>query len=232
MKHQKLIYWLVGIFAIIFIGGALIIPTPAIKQRVITIGNFMTGHTQTKDDRRTVANSKLGEKYQLSTKQINTLKQLKVTGIGDSIMVRTTSNLKEVIGSFNVNAKIGRQVSAAPAIITQLQADHAMAKNVLINLGTNGPTDAATIDGIIDQIGSDHEIFWVNTRVPDKAWQDSNNRLIATAAKKYPNVHLVDWLYVSQDNDNWFADDNLHPNNLGDREYVATVGPVLTKYGK
>ena len=107
-----------------------------------------------------------------------------------------------------------------------------MAKNVLINLGTNGPTDTTTIDGIIDQIGASHEIFWVNTRVPGKAWQDPNNQLIAAAAKKYTNVHLVDWLYVSQDNDNWFADDNLHPNTLGDREYVATVGPVLAKYGK
>ena len=232
MKHQKLIYGLIALFAIVFIGGALIIPTPAIKSRVITISNFITGHPKTKDDTRDVANSKLGQKYQLSTAQLTKLNQLKVTGIGDSIMVRTTGDLKQVIGSFNVNAKIGRQVAAAPAIITQLQTDQAMAKNVLINLGTNGPTDTATIDGIIDQIGASHEIFWVNTRVPGKAWQDPNNQLIAAAAKKYPNVHLVDWLYVSQDNDNWFADDNLHPNTLGDREYVATVGPVLAKYGE
>lgn len=232
MKHQKLIYGLIALFAIVFIGGALIIPTPAIKSRVITISNFITGHPKTKDDTRDVANSKLGQKYQLSTVQLTKLNQLKVTGIGDSIMVRTTGDLKQVIGTFNVNAKIGRQVAAAPAIITQLQTDQAMAKNVLINLGTNGPTDTATLDGIIDQIGTSHEIFWVNTRVPGKAWQDPNNQLIAAAAKKYTNVHLVDWLYVSQDNDNWFADDNLHPNTLGDREYVATVGPVLAKYGK
>ncbi|BDZ31911.1 esterase [Lactiplantibacillus sp. WILCCON 0030] len=232
MKHQKLIYWLIAIFAVIFIGGALIIPTPAVKQRVVTISHFITGHQQTKGATREVANSKLGQKYQLSTAELTQLKQLKVTGIGDSIMVRTTDDLKQVIGTFNVNAKIGRQVAAAPAIITQLQANHEIAKNVLVNLGTNGPTSASAIDGIINQIGTDHEIFWVNTRVPNKKWQDSNNQLIAAAAKKYTNVHLVDWLYVSQDNDNWFADDNLHPNTLGDREYVATVGPVLAKYGK
>lgn len=232
MKHQKLVYWLVGIFAIVFIGGALIIPTPTVKKRVVTISNFITGHGKTKGATHDVADSKLGEKYQLSTTELNRLHALKVTGIGDSIMVRTTDDLNQVIGTFNVNAKVGRQVSAAPAIVTQLQNNHAMAKNVLINLGTNGPTDAASIDGIIDQIGSSHEIFWVNTRVPNKKWQDPNNRLIAAAAKKYSNVHLVDWLYVSQSNDNWFVDDNLHPNSLGEREYVATVGPVLAKYGK
>lgn len=43
MKHQKLIYWLVGIFAVVFIGGALIIPTPTIKQQVVSIGNAITG---------------------------------------------------------------------------------------------------------------------------------------------------------------------------------------------
>jgi len=231
MRHRKLIYGLVGLFAIIFIGGALIIPTPAIQKQVIKIGQTLTGHT-TKSASRSVADSKLGQKYQLSDQQLTTLKHLKVTGIGDSIMVRTTPDLKEVFGSFNANAKVGRQVSAAPAIITQLKSNDAIAKNVLVNLGTNGPTDADTIDGIIKQIGSQHQIFWVNTRVPGKAWQASNNKLIAAAAKQYANVHLVDWLYVSQDNRNWFVDDNLHPNSLGEREYVATVGPVLAKYGK
>lgn len=48
MKHQKLIYWLVGIFAVVFIGGALIIPTPTIKQQVVSIGNAITGNTKTK----------------------------------------------------------------------------------------------------------------------------------------------------------------------------------------
>ncbi|MFC6163328.1 esterase [Lactiplantibacillus dongliensis] len=231
MRHRKLIYGLVGLFAIIFIGGALIIPTPAIQKQVIKIGQTLTGHT-TKSANRSVADSKLGQKYQLSDQQLTTLKHLKVTGIGDSIMVRTTPDLKEVFGSFNANAKVGRQVAAAPAIITQLKSNDAIAKNVLVNLGTNGPTDTDTIDGIIKQIGSQHQIFWVNTRVPGKAWQASNNKLIAAAAKQYANVHLVDWLYVSQDNRNWFVDDNLHPNSLGEREYVATVGPVLAKYGK
>lgn len=230
MKHQKLIYWLVGIFAVIFIGGALIIPTPALKKQVVTIGNMITGnHTQTKGATHAVADTDLGEKYQLSKSEIKTLHSLKVTGIGDSIMVRTTTDLKQVFGSFNVDAKVGRQVSAAPAVISQLKADHAIQKNVLINLGTNGPTDTAAIDGIINQIGSSHEIYWVNTRVPGKKWQDSNNQLIAAAAKKYSNVHLVDWLYVSQSNDNWFVDDNLHPNTLGEREYTATVGQTMAK---
>lgn len=232
MRHQKLVYWLVGIFAVVFIGGALIIPTPTLKNQAVKIGNIITGNTKTTGATHTVAKTDLGEKYQLSKSELAALRQLKVTGIGDSIMVRTTSDLKEVFGSFTANAKIGRQVDAAPAIISRLKADNAIQKNVLINLGTNGPTDTQTIDGIIDQIGSEHEIYWVNTRVPGKKWQDSNNQLIAAAAKKYSNVHLVDWLYVSQDNDNWFADDNLHPNNLGDREYTSTVGQTMAKTAK
>ena len=230
MKHQKLIYWLLGIFAVVFIGGALIIPTPAIKKQVISIGNIITGHgTKTSGATHSVAHTDLGEKYQLSKNEIKTLGQLKVTGIGDSIMVRTTPDLKEIFKSFNVDAKVGRQVSAAPSVISQLKANDAIQKNVLVNLGTNGPTDAAAIDGIIKQIGSDHQIYWVNTRVPGKKWQDSNNKLIAAAAKKYNNVHLIDWLYMSQDNDNWFVDDNLHPNTLGEREYTATVGQTMAK---
>ena len=229
MKHQKLIYWLVGIFAVVFIGGALIIPTPTIKQQVVSIGNAITGNTKTKGATHAVSDSALGEKYQLSTSEIHVLRKLKVTGIGDSIMVRTTSDLKQIFDHFNVNAKVGRQVSEAPAVISQLKADNAIQKNVLINLGTNGPTSAAEIDGIIDQIGSNHQIYWVNTRVQGKDWQDPNNQLIAAAAKKYNNVHLIDWLYVAQDNDNWFVKDNLHPNSLGEREYTATVGQTMAK---
>ena len=230
MKHQKLVYWLVGIFAVIFIGGALVIPTPTLKKQVINIGNIITGNkTKTPGATHAVAATDLGEKYQLSKNEIKTLGQLKVTGIGDSIMVRTTPDLKQIFKSFDANAKVGRQVSAAPAIISQLKADNAIQKNVLINLGTNGPTDTATIDGIINQIGSKHEIYWVNTRVPGKKWQDSNNQLIAAAAKKYTNVHLIDWLYVSSDNNNWFVSDNLHPNTLGEREYTAVVGQTMAK---
>ena len=105
MKHQKLIYWLVGIFAVVFIGGALIIPTPTIKQQVVSIGNAITGNTKTKGATHAVSDSALGEKYQLSTSEIHVLRKLKVTGIGDSIMVRTTSDLKQIFDHFNVNAK-------------------------------------------------------------------------------------------------------------------------------
>lgn len=232
MSQHKRLNWALGIFAVVFIGGALLIPTPTIKKQVVTIGHIFTGQPKTKSAHSTVADSKLGQKYQLSTTALTKLSQLKVTGIGDSIMVRTTPDLKECFATFNANAKVGRQVSAAPAIISQLKADHQLAKNVLINLGTNGPTDAQTINGIIDQIGRNHAIFWVNTRVPGKAWQATNNRLIAAAAKRYTNVHLVDWLYVSADNRNWFIDDNLHPNTLGEREYTATVAQVMAKYGQ
>lgn len=61
MKHQKLIYWLVGIFAVVFIGGALIIPTPTIKQQVVSIGNAITGNTKTKGATHAVSDSALGE---------------------------------------------------------------------------------------------------------------------------------------------------------------------------
>jgi len=229
MKHQKLIYWLLGIFAVVFIGGALIVPTPTLKKQVVNISNKLTGNTKTKGATHIIAATDFGEKYQLSNHEITVLKQLKVTGIGDSIMVRTAPDLKQIFGQFNDNAKVGRQVEAAPAIISQLKTDHAIQKNVLLNLGTNGPTSASEIDSIIDQIGSSHQIYWVNTRVPGKSWQDSNNQLIAAAAKKYPNVHLVDWLYVAQDNDNWFVSDNLHPNTLGEREYTSTVGQTMAK---
>jgi len=231
MRHRHLVYWLVGLFAVVFIGGALIIPTPTLQKQVVKIKQAITGHT-TQATNRSVAKSKLGQKYQLTSHELTRLHQLKVTGIGDSIMVRTTPDLHAVVGHFNVDAKVGRQVSAAPAIISELKSNQSLAKNVLVNLGTNGPTDAQTIDRIIDQIGHQHQIFWVNTRVPGKAWQATNNKLIATAAKKYSNVHLIDWLYVSQANRSWFVDDNLHPNSLGQREYVATVGPVLAKYAR
>ncbi|MFB9768656.1 esterase [Lactiplantibacillus modestisalitolerans] len=229
MKKQTIAYWLVGIFAVVFIGGALVIPTPTLKTQVANIRHAITGSPKTTGATHAVAATDLGEKYQLSKQEIKTLQRLKVTGIGDSIMVRTTSDLKQVFGSFDAHAKVGRQVSAAPAIIRQLKANNAIQKNVLVNLGTNGPTDQATINGIIDQIGSQHEIYWVNTRVPGKKWQDANNQLIENAAKQYSNVHLIDWLYVSDGNDNWFDDDNLHPNTLGQREYTATVGQTMAK---
>ena len=63
-------------------------------------------------------------------------------------------------------------------------------KLVLIGLGTNGYLEKSTITQTIKELKG-REIYWINNNV-DRDWE-SNNELIAEAAKKYKNVHMIDW---------------------------------------
>lgn len=170
--------------------------------------------------------------YFLTQSQINQARQLKVSGIGDSILVRTDPHFKRLFKHYVADDQVGRQLSAGPAAVQRLKAQNDLAPIVLVNLGTNGPMTVAAIIGLVDEIGSGHQIFWVNNRVPKKAWQDTNNQHLDLVAKQRQNLHVINWLYYSEDNTEWFDPDNLHPNNLGQREFVHVIIDEMLTYVK
>nr|MCG4642318.1 acetyltransferase [Bifidobacterium bifidum] len=64
--------------------------------------------------------------------------ELKVTAIGDSVMADASQDIQEIMPHAYVDAEVGRQGSATPAVIKDLKAKGQLQKNVILNLGTNG----------------------------------------------------------------------------------------------
>jgi len=84
------------------------------------------------------------------------------------------------------------------------------------------------IDKVIQMIGPKRHIFWVNTHVPTRNWEASVNATIAKAAKRYPNVEMVDWHDLSKDHQSWFYSDNVHPNPTGNQNFTRLLIQQLT----
>ncbi len=171
----------------------------------------------------------LKAKYQLSEKQLKVLSRLKMTVIGDSVMVDAAQNIQELVPDAYVDAQVGRQGSAGPAVINSLKQQGHLAKIVVLNLGTNGPMTTQTIDEILNAIGKDRQIYWINTHLPTKSWEKTVNKQLRKLAKHNANVHLVDWNRQSKGHDSWFANDQVHMDQEGNVQFTRLLVTTILK---
>lgn len=170
------------------------------------------------------------KKYDLSTSQLRRAGQLKVTAIGDSVMDDASGSLQEVMPHSYVDAKVSRQGSEAPDVINHLKADHHLQKIVVVNLGTNGAMTTQTVQQILDAIGPDHQIYWVNAHIPTKDWQAAVNKQILQVAKQRKDVYLVDWYGLSKQHPEWFASDGVHMNDKGNAQFTRLIVTTILKH--
>lgn len=176
------------------------------------------------------ANSKsLQKKYGLSKQELKRASKLRVTAVGDSVMADASDSIQQVMPHAYVEAKVGRQGSDAPAVIKDLKSSGHLNKDVVLNLGTNGPMTTDTVNEIISTIGKGHQIYWVTAHVPTKAWEKTVNKQIKQAAKKHSNVHVVDWNQQSSQHDDWFAGDKVHMNENGNVQFTRMIVESILK---
>lgn len=170
---------------------------------------------------------KLEKKYNLTSQQVKKLKAIKVTAIGDSVMADAANSIQELMPQSYVDAKVGRQGSEAPAVISQLKSAGHLNDVVVLNLGTNGAMTKDTIDQILSEIGTKRQVFWLTAHVPTKPWQQTVNRQIKSAAKHHKNVHVIDWSAESNNHADWFADDNVHMDEQGNIHYTRMIAKAI-----
>ncbi|GKT02845.1 acyltransferase family protein [Furfurilactobacillus entadae] len=249
----------VGVLTLVTVIGAIQASTTA-KQRVDAVTkHIQTAGKQTKQKNRQVADDKAAlassaahqqkdnaaAKKQLSAKQqaltktygleptaVLAAQQTSITAIGDSVLVDTADDLQQVFGHAYVDAQVGRQVWQAPGTIETLKKRHLLAQTVLINLGTNAPLTQAQIDDVVKAVGANHTIYWVNTMVPTKNWQDQVNTLLAQNAKQRQHFYVIDWYSLSHAQPAWFGPDHVHPDPAGSAAYTRLVVQTITAKAK
>ncbi|WP_261809328.1 acyltransferase family protein [Levilactobacillus humaensis] len=167
--------------------------------------------------------------YYLTPEEVVTSKQTPLTAIGDSVLLDDSGDLQKVFPGAIVDGKVGRQAADVKDIVNSLAQQGQLAKNVLINIGTNGYVTPEQAKDIVEAIGPNHEIFWVTAHVPTREWQNSVNRRIQKTADAYKNVHVIDWYSTAKGEDKWFVSDHVHPNNRGNRHYTSLIAKAVTK---
>ena len=158
--HQWLKVGPVVIICFIALCGLMLPSKPAKKSAVQTRIEKSRQATAAKNKQiakgkaaKVNVNSKsLQKKYGLTSNQLKAASELKVTAIGDSVMADASQDIQEIMPHAYVDAEVGRQGSATPAVIKDLKAKGQLQKNVILNLGTNGAMDSQTINDILTAI--------------------------------------------------------------------------------
>lgn len=180
-------------------------------------------------DIKTAKVDTIEKKYQLSKTEIEKARQLKVTAVGDSVMLDAANSLQQLMPHAYVDAKVGRQGSQTPAVLEQLKKQGHLNKIVILNLGNNGAMSQKTVDQILKVVGKDRQIYWITPHIPSKSWQQQVNNQIQAIAKQHDNVHLVDWYGMSNGQSGWFAKDGVHMNKQGNNHFAALVTKTILK---
>ena len=235
--HQWLKVGPVVIICFIALCGLMLPSKPAKKSAVQTRIEKSRQATAAKNKQiakgkaaKVNVNSKsLQKKYGLTSNQLKAASELKVTAIGDSVMADASQDIQEIMPHAYVDAEVGRQGSATPAVIKDLKAKGQLQKNVILNLGTNGTMDSQTINDILTAIGKDHQVYWITPHVPTRDWEQTVCDQIKQAAKQNANVHVIDWNQAANGHAEWFAQDKVHMNEQGNAYFTRLIVKTILK---
>ena len=147
--------------------------------------------------------------------------KMDVFAVGDSVMLGSAKKLKSY--GITVDASKNRQVIDAVQIFNYYKSVNELGDVVVIHLGTNGITKAATFERILKPLASVKRVVILTMRVPGRASEQLNNEVINNLPATHPNVSILDWYTLSKPHPEWFNSDGIHPNALGQDNYVALI---------
>lgn len=145
-----------------------------------------------------------------------------LTAVGDSVLEGASAVLRASLPGADVHAQMGWQAADVINELETLKQAHELRPVVLVHLGTNGYVADWQLRKILSMLSDRKRVILVDTHVP-RRWMEANNRLIARIAPKYPNVVVVHWSTLSQDQPDYFISDGVHLTSIGQRVFVGDI---------
>lgn len=157
-----------------------------------------------------------------------------VACIGDSVMLGSSGELRKVLLGCIIDAEVSRYVGGGLDAAKEMAAQGRLGKNVVIALGTNGPIAGyekyeVQTRALLEYLGPDRYIFWVNVYCPELSWQQTNNDYLVSMAKDHPNVTIVDWYGLVSKHPEWLGGDGIHPNDEGTAAYAKLIHDTMAE---
>ena len=147
----------------------------------------------------------------------NVVSNLKIIGIGDSVMLGALTDLYSKFPNGYFDAAVSRTAWVANNLLQNLKTKNILGDPIVFNLGANGDcSDAEKIRILETCAGKD--IFWINT-TNDNHFNNKLNNL----AKQYSNLFVIDWNGISKGHTEYFIADGIHLTYQGRQAYVNTV---------
>ena len=163
-----------------------------------------------------------------------------VSIIGDSVTLRATPGLQEVLPDAQTDGQVSRNTKQANAIMLNNSQNKALPKIVVIATGVNNPEDyKADIDSLVTNLPKGHQLVLVtpyegDTSQETQPYVEQYASYAREVAQKYPYIEIADWNQVSKDNpDIWKGTDQVHFGNdntkleEGAKLYAETINNAV-----
>lgn len=172
----------------------------------------------------------IAEKYGVDPVVAERASEMKIFAVGDSVMVAGSTDLQEAFPRMTIKAVVGEQVDSGATILAENKEAVQKADAILIGLGTNGTLTIGNtnyVEKIMQEVG-DKPVYWINNLMP-RPWEKSNNNQLKEMAKKYPNLTIIDWHGLSENQSSWFYSDGIHPKDQGAMNYTRLILESMAK---
>lgn len=148
---------------------------------------------------------------------------VRVTVIGDSVVLGAAPSISDVIPDCHVDAEESRQAVSTVEILKTLEEKGKLGDIVVISLGTNGYFYEDTGQEIIDYLGGDRIVYWINIYGKYLQSHYATNEVIADLVEKNENVNLIDWNSEGSNHPDWFYEDGIHLNKTGQQGFAEFI---------
>lgn len=145
------------------------------------------------------------------------VRNLSITGIGDSVMLGAVNNLYEKFPNGYFDAKVSRSTWKANDILKDLKNKNMLGEIIVIHLGTNGDCSKGCKEAIMETCG-DRKVFWINTTNLENV-----NKNLTEFAKNYSNLYIIDWNSISKGHSEYFYADGIHLPGPGRKAYTDAI---------
>ncbi len=149
---------------------------------------------------------------------------LRITFVGDSVLLSASDVLYEYFNNCYIDAQIGRTAYSVDPILQRLDRRDILGHVVVINCGANGDCPDYMKDEIMNTL-SGKEVFWVTTTNNYSA-----NISIINYAENYDNLHIIDWGNISYGHGEYFDGDGIHLAYEGKVAYSQAVFDAICNY--
>lgn len=150
-----------------------------------------------------------------------------VTVIGDSVFLGASVAFQQQCENAVVDAKISRQVVQALDVAKQLDKKHKLGDIVIIALGTNSNFNSKSGQKLIDYLGKDRTIFWIDTYGKHLDIQKDVNNTIQRVVAANKNVQRIYWSKEGVKHPDWFYQDGVHLNPHGEKKYARFIMQMI-----
>lgn len=146
-----------------------------------------------------------------------------ITVIGDSVFLGASPSFLKLEKEAVIDAKISRQVRHGMDVAKKLNKKGKLGNTILISLGTNSPFNPVTGQELINYLGKERTIYWINAYGKNLEFQKEVNQTIQELVKRNSNVHLIPWAKEAKKHPDWFYQDGTHLNTKGQDGFAAYI---------